>query len=435
MMLRSRIIFFLWSFVLLAVGPGPLRAAPSEDDAFLEDLEHRSFNFFWELGNPQTGLMPNRAHTDGSGNSGITSIAVIGFGLTSYCIGAERGWVPRAEAESRVEATLKFLLDNTPDEHGFLPHFLDLKTGKRAWNSEFSSIDTALLLHGVLTARQYFSSPRITPLATKIYERIDWPWMMNGKSTLGMGWKPENGFLPWHWEKFSEHLGMTLLAMASPTHPLPASAWQAWQRKPLATFEGRTFLQYPPLFVHQFPQAWWDFRGWRDGDVEYFANSRTATLAQRAFCVSLKGQFPGYEENIWGLTSSDSMKGYKDWGGPPPNGGKMSPWIDGSVVPCAAAGSLPFAPKECLAALKAMYHRFGDRIYGRFGFADAFHPTNGWTNRDVLGLDLGITLLMAENYRTGFVWKWFAKNPEVAKAMELAGFQKTVTANVSTDLR
>lgn len=431
-MLRSRIIRFLCCFALWACRPVQATPIPTNDDAFLEDLEHRSFNFFWELGNPETGLMPNRAYADGSANSGITSIAVIGFGLTSYCIGVERGWVPRAQAEARVEATLKFLLANTPEEHGFLPHFLDLKTGKRAWNSEFSSIDTALLMHGVLTARQYFSGPRVTPLATKIYERIDWPWMMNGKATLGMGWKPESGFLPWHWEKFSEHLGMTLLAMASPTHPLPADTWKAWQRGPFATFEGKKFVQYPPLFVHQFPQAWWDFRGWRDGELEYFSNSRTATLAQRAFCVSLKDKFPGYDENTWGLTSSDSAKGYTDWGGPPIDGGKINPRIDGSVVPCAAAGSLPFAPRECLAALKTMRERFGDRIYGRFGFADAFHPTNGWTNRDVLGLDVGITLVMAENYRTGFVWKWFAKNPEVSKAMALAGFQRCAVASGET---
>ena len=410
----------------VGAGVGPVRGGAAEDDAFLEDLEHRSFSFFWDLGSPETGLMPNRTHADGSpGASGVASIAVVGFALTAYGIGVERGWVSRAEAEARVEATLKFLLERVPEEHGFLPHFLELKTGRRAGTTEYSSIDTALLLHGVLTARQYFASERITPLATRFYERIDWPWMMDGKSTLSLGWKPESGFLSYHWSQFSEHLGMTLLAIGSPTHPLPPSTWQAWQRRPLAVFEGRTFLQIPPLFVHQFPEAWWDFRGWRDGAMDYFANSRTATLAQRAFCLSLREKFPGYEENVWGLTASDSATGYHAWGGPPPKGAEPMASIDGTVVPCAPGGSIPFAPRECLDALETMRTRFGDRIYGRFGFVDAFHPTNGWTNRDVLGIDVGITLLMAENYRSGFVWKWFGKNPEVAQALQRAGFQRT----------
>lgn len=403
---------------------GALRANPQDDEAFLEDLEHRSFAFFWDLGNPQTGIIAARAHADGTKATGVSSIAVIGFGLTAYCVGAERGWISRADAEARTEATLEFLMSRVPHEHGFLPHFIDLNSGQRAGKSPYGSIDTALLLHGVLTVRQYFAAPRITELATQFYERIDWPWMTDGQPTLCMGWTPEAGFLKYHWNGFSEHLGMTLLAIASPTHPLPANAWHAWQRKSVATFEGKTFLHYPPLFVHQYPQAWWDFRDWVDGGVNYFANSRTATLAQREFCVSLHGQFPGYDDNVWGLTASDSSNGYMDWGGPPLDGGKPDRRIDGTVVPCAPGGSIPFAPRECIDALRTMRERFGDRIYGRFGFVDAFHPSNGWTNRDVLGIDIGITLLMAENYRSGLIWKWFAKNPEVGRAFELAGFQR-----------
>jgi hypothetical protein len=279
-------------------------------------------------------------------------------------------------------------------------------------------------MNGVLTARQYFKGTRAETLATQVYNRIDWPWMTDGQATLAHGWRPEEGFTKFHWGQFSEHLGMDLLAIGSPTHPLPATEWQAWTRRSLATYEGRAFLHYPPLFVHQYPQAWVDFRGWRDGEWDYFANAHTATLANRDFCVGLHERFPGYEANVWGLTSSASAKGYMDWGGPPVDGRKPDPRIDGTVVPCAAGGSIPFAPQECIVALRAMRDKFGDRIYGPYGFADAFHPTNGWTSNHVLGIDAGITLLMAENYRTGFVWKYFMRNEEIVAAMKSAGLRR-----------
>jgi len=411
--------------ILLAGSALSASVSKGADDLFLDDVEHRAFRYFQDLANPDTGLVPDLAPADGGAADPRSSIAATGFGLTALCIGAERGWITREDAQARAERTLAFLWERMPHEHGFFYHWVNSATGRRVGTCEVSSIDTALLMNGVLTARQYFKGTRVEALGSQLYARIDWPWMTNGQATLAHGWCPEEGFTKYHWARFSEHLAMDLLAIGSPTHPLPAAAWQAWARQSLATFAGQTFLHYPPLFVHQYPQAWVDFRGWQDNGLDYFANARTATLAQRDFCVSLRDRFPAYGENLWGITASDSAKGYMDWGGPPVDGRKADPRIDGTVVPCAAGGSIPFAPEECIAALRTMREKYGDRIYGLYGFADAFHPTNGWTSPHVLGIDAGITLLMAENYRTGFVWRYFMQNPEVVAGMTTAGLHRT----------
>jgi hypothetical protein len=241
--------------------------------------------------------------------------------------------------------------------------------------------------------------------------------MMNGDAALlSMHWKPEDGFAKRFWDHHCELGIMYLLGIASATFPMPVESWYAWKR-PQITYAGHTYISgAPPLFVHQYSQAWIDFRGRREKrepHTDWFENSVQATLAHRQFCIDLKNDFPGYSENIWGITASDSAKGYKAWGGPP-----ATKNIDGSVVPCAAAGSLMFAPEICLPALMEMRKKFGDRIYHRYGFADAFHPTNGWTDRDVLGIDLGPTLLSAENLRSGKVWTWFMKNAQIRRAMD-----------------
>jgi hypothetical protein len=207
-----------------------------------------------------------------------------------------------------------------------------------------------------------------------------------------------------------------LLAIGSPTHPIDARSWYAWSR-PVTTFATFTYISGPdPLFVHQYSHAWIDFRGRRETTgIDWFANSVTATRAHRAFCLSLSPVFPGYTPTVWGITASDSRKGYVAWGGPP-----RHPAIDGSVVPAAAGGSLMFTPDITVSALRDIHRRFGDRVYGRYGFADAFHPTDEWVNPDVIGIDLGITLLSAENLRTGHVWRWFMANPEIVQALDRA---------------
>lgn len=399
-----------------------------EDGRFLEDLSARGFRYFWEQADDRTGIVRDRARTDGRPHDAdhqyVGSIAATGFGLTALCIGAERGWGSRDQAIARARTTLSTFSDRLDQQHGWFYHFLDVRTGERIWKSELSSIDTALLLGGVLTARQCFAADAdVVRLAETIYKRVDFQWMLNGDpALLSHGWHPETGFIRNRWAEFSEAMILYLLGLGSPTHPLPASSWAAWGR-PLFTYGRYTYVHtVPPLFIHQFSHAWVDFRGWRDPvppQVDWFNNSVAASYAQRQFMLDIRSEFPGYSENVWGLTSSDSSRGYVAWGGPP-----RHPAIDGSVVPCAVAGSLMFAPEITLPALREMHRRFGDRIYGRYGFADAFHPTTGWVNPDVIGIDVGITLLSAENLRSGAVWRWFMQNERIRTAMARAAGTK-----------
>ncbi len=415
-----------------AASPGQGRSSDTlaaDDDAFLEDLSRRSFMFFWEQADPTTGIVRDRSRTDGSPPNEnareVGSIASVGFGLTGLCIAAERGWLPRGDVVERARSTLRFFAERMEHEHGWFYHFVNLRTGAREWKSELSSIDTALLLAGVLTARHCFGDePDIAKHATAIYERVDFQWMLAGDPlVLSHGWKPEEGFLRSRWDRYCELMILYLMGIGSPTHPIPPASWRAWTR-PTVTFDGYQYIGGPPpLFVHQYAHAWVDFRGVKETEpphIDWFENSVTATRAHKAFCLNLSKEFPGYSENIWGMTASDSQKGYVGWGGPPRHKA-----IDGSVVPCAAAGSLMFTPDITVPALREMHAKFGDRIYGRYGFADAFHPTSGWVNPDVIGIDLGITILAAENLRTGRVWQWFMRNAEIPRAMSSAGLIST----------
>lgn len=394
---------------------------PAEsDDAFLNDLSHAAFTYFWEQADPATGLVRDRAHTDGT-SVGVASIAATGFGLTAMCIGSAHEWVTPDQARERVRATLRFFAHRAYQEHGWFYHWMDPATGARVWNSEVSSIDTALLLAGILTARQYFASDaEIVRLATQIYDRVDFRWMLNGdRCLLAMGWFPDKGFIHYRWDHYCELMILYILAIGSPTHSIPPDSWYAWKR-PTISYAGYTYITDGPLFVHQYSHAWVDFRGRRDRmQTDYFVNSVAATRAHRAFCISLAGQFPAsYSGNIWGITASDSAKGYLAWGGPP-----MDSRINGTVVPCAPGGSLMFTPDICTPALRAMHDKFGSRVYGRYGFVDAFNPTTGWTDTEVIGIDVGITLLSAENQRTRSVWKWFMANPEPVRALDLVGLK------------
>ncbi len=344
--------------------------------------------------------------------------------MTALSIAAERGWQPESEIRERVRATLRFFAERAAHEHGWFYHWMDSVTGERRWQSEVSSIDTALLLGGVLTARQRFRNDReIRRFATEIYERVDFQWMQNGHpALLCHGWYPESGFIKSYWDTYSEDKIIYLLAIASPTHPINKNAWYAWYHEWI-NYAGFTYLSSgAPLFIHQYSHAWIDYRNRREQKppfTDYFQNSIIATRAHRQFCLDLSDEFPGYSENIWGITASDSAHGYLAWGGPPRN-----PAIDGTVVPCAAGGSLMFTPDICIPALQAMRERFGDRIYGRYGFTDAFNPNTGWVNPDVIGIDIGITLLSAENLRTGNVWRWFMQNSEIPRAMKLIGLRR-----------
>jgi hypothetical protein len=388
------------------------------DDEFLDDLERASFRFFEECSHPQTGLVKDRSSADRNDEREIASIAATGFGLTALCIADKRGWISPQSARERVRLTLGYLRDQLPNEHGFFFHFINWRTGERLWKCELSSIDTALLLAGVLTCRAYFADPEINALAKGLYERVDWRWMACGGLILRHGWKPESGFLDSSWSAYSEHMLLYLLAIGAEQHALSPESWKAW-RRPWVEYKGRRYVSVEaPLFIHQYSHAWFDFRGVHDEFLDYFDNSVTATRVHRQFCIDLREEFPHFTEDIWGITASDSVHGYVAWGGPPRHGR-----LDGTLVPCAAAGSLPFLPSECLGCLRTMRERFGDRAWRRYGFVDAFNPGTGWFGPDVIGIDVGITLLMAENLRTGLVWHSFMANPEARRGMQLVGFQ------------
>ena len=393
------------------------------DERLLDEVGQASFRYFWECADAQTGLVKDRSGADGPDAREAASIAATGFGLTALCIADQRRWKPRAELRERVRATLQYLAARLPHEHGFFYHFVNAHNGERFWQSEVSSIDTAILLCGVLTCRQHFADWEISLYSERIYRRIDWPWMMAGGKFLSHGWNPESGFIKSNWETYCELMMLYLLAIGSPEHPIPAESWAAWKR-PAFEYAGLRYINpEAPLFVHQYSHAWFDFRGQRDGYADYFENSVIATKAHRQFCLDLRARFPHFSEDLWGITASDSAKGYVAWGGPREQG-----VLDGTLVPCAAGGCVAFLPGETIRVLRTMRERFGDRAWKRYGFVDAFNPQTSWFNPDVIGIDAGIMMLMAENARTQFVWRTFMKNPEARRAMERAGFQPTAAA-------
>jgi hypothetical protein len=396
--------------------PEPTVLSP-EDDQFLNDMEHANFLFFWEQANPHTGLTKDRCNVRANDTSVAASIASTGFGLTAICIGEKRGFVSRVDARLRVLEALSFIWHKLPTHRGFFYHFANINTGERIWDSEASSVDTAMLLCGVLTCKAHFEDRAISELAHAIFDRVDWTWLSEDTTLLSHGWTPEMGFIPSRWDLYSELMMMYLLGMGSSSHPLNSDAWFAWKRT-VFEYDGLRYIgSFAPLFVHQYSQAWFDFRGKRDRYADYFKNSIIATDAHRLFCVELNQQFSDYSNALWGITASDSQRGYVVWGGPP----AMGP-IDGTIAPAAAGGSLPFLPSATMRVLRTIHDRY-PQAWSRYGFVDAFNPLNEWYDTDVVGIDTGITMLMAENARTGFVWDTFMKNPEAKRGMEVAGFK------------
>ena len=404
--------------------PATPPAASTLSDAdrdFLYELECLTFRYFWEQANPATGLVKDRCNIRTPNDQGVVaSIAATGFGLTALCIAEQEGFVLRDQAIERVTTTLRSLWKKLPNHRGFFYHWANINTGERIWDSEISSVDTAILLCGVLTCREHFQDAEVTRLANEVFNRVDWTWLSEDTTLLAHGWTPEFGFIPVRWDYYSELMMMYLLGLGSGSHPLRPETWTAWKR---LTFEydGLRYIgSFAPLFVHQYSQAWFDFRGKRDRYADYFQNSVIATDVHRRFCVELAAQFPTYSDDLWGITASDSEKGYVIWGGPPAVGP-----IDGTVVPSASAGSLPFLPQPTMRVLRTIRNRH-DRAWCQYGFVNAFNPLKNWYDSEVVGIDTGITMLMAENVRTGFVWNTFMKTPEAKRGMERAGFQPYV---------
>lgn len=389
-----------------------------DEDQFLEELERACFQFFWDESNPYTGLVKDRSQANGTDSRNVASIAATGFGLGGLCIADFRGWEDKKKIRERVRNTLRFVDTRVPQAHGFFCHFLNFKNGERVFQSEVSSIDTAIFICGVLTCRAYFEDVEIKELATRLYDRVDWNWLLHGEKTLSMGWTPEHGFIKTRWDSYSELMMVYLLGLGSPANIMTRANWDAWTRT-YFEFNGIRFIgSHAPLFVHQYSHAWFDFRGKHDKFADYFWNSVIATKVHELWCLELSREFPDYTEDLWGITASDSSRGYAVWGGPPAMG-----HLDGTVVPCATGGSLPFLPEATLRVLRTIRSKYEQRAWARYGFIDAFNPLTNWYSQDVLGIDQGIMMLMAENARTGFIWEQFMKNDIAKNAFAKAGFR------------
>jgi len=396
---EAKIVLVLTVLASLLCPPSAHALSPGQEK-FLDKLSRDSFGYFMEETNPENGLIK-----DSSRLGAPCSVAVVGFGLTALCIGESNGWVSREEAYDRIVRILRTFTGKVPHEHGFFYHFLDMRTGKRAWNSEVSSIDTALFLAGALFAGQYFKDTEVDRLARFLYERVDWPWMMNSREVMCMGWKPETGFLMYYWDSYSEATILYALAIGSPTHPIEEKAWFAWKRPRDLYGEYEVVYSYfGSIFTYQYSHAWIDFRNLCDraGGVNYHDNSVSATLANRQFCINNSDKHTGYGENSWGLTASLGPDGYRGYGARP--GAAIN---DGTIAPCGMAGSLIFAEEECIKGLKHLYEKHRKFLYGKYGFKDAFNEDEGWWAEEYLGIDVGITLIMLENCKRGFVRKAF----------------------------
>lgn len=410
------------------------------DAEFLDYLEQTAFDYFWYESNPSNGLIRDRSATYSP-----SSIAAVGFGLTAIGLGIDHGWITRAEGRDRTLATLRTFWEKpqgpaatgTIGYKGWFYHFLEMDTGLRSGSSELSSIDTGLLLAGILYSKQYFNGSDSTEvgirsLADSIFNRVDWNWMANGGSALTMGWHPESGFINAWWIGYNEAMILYIMGIGSRTNPIPASMWNSWTSGySWQTHYGYSFVNFPPLFGHQYSHCWVDFRGiadsyMRSAGITYFENSRRATLAQREYCIANPGGFVGYGPYVWGLTACDGpgstgYYGYIARGAPPGTND------DGTIAPTAPGGSISFAPEYSIPALRYLYDQFRTDIWTGYGFRDAFNITANWWDPDVIGIDQGPILIMAENYRTQAVWNLFMQNEEIQRGLQLAAFD-TVTA-------
>ncbi|MBS0432928.1 MAG: Tat pathway signal protein [Proteobacteria bacterium] len=449
-----------------AIDRSAANAVPSSRPLALDELEHRTFDFFWKTANPANGLVPDHWPL---GREPFASIAAVGFALTAYPIGIERGWITRQQGRERVLATLRFFArapqgeseDDDTGYHGFFYHFLDMRHGLRYNRSvEVSTIDTTLLMAGVLFDETYFDggNPQereIRDLADQLYRGMDWNWAQVRPPRIGMGWTPGGKFIPHDWEGYDEAMILYVLALGSPTHPVDPDAWQAWAstygRSWGSFMGGRPHIGFAPLFGHQYSHCWIDFRGIRDEwmrgrDLDYFENSARATIGQRAYAIANPLHFKGYGADVWGLTASNGpadvtwehdgtrtiFHGYTARGADVDR-----VFDDGTIAPTAAISSIVFTPAVSQRAMQAMYRRYGAWLYSDYGFKDAFNPSfelktplrsgrvvpgQGWFDNEYLGIDQGPILLMIENYRSGFVWKVMRSNPYIRKGLQRAGF-------------
>lgn len=379
---------------------------------FLDEIQKRAFLYFWLEANPDNGLVRDRSVRESP-----CSIASVGFGLTVICMAQARGWVSYKDAYKRVLTTLQTFDTDLENVHGFYYHFVDMKTGKRTWDSELSSIDTALFLAGAIFAKQYFKGTEVERLAQKLYERVDWGWMLNAGRTFSMGWTPESGFIKYRWERYAESMILYFLAIGAPNNPIPAAAWHTLIRKK-AQYKGNIYITPSPnaLFIHQYSHGWIDFRNMHDDYADYWANSISAAKANWQFCQDNKAVFKTYNEYVWGISASDGPLGYFAYEPKDKN-------HDGTVCPYSVAGSVPLIPDIALPSLQYIKEKFGNSVWGKYGFYSAFNSMRNWYSKEYIGIDQGITFIMIENSRTESVWGYFMREPAIQRAMKLIGFQ------------
>jgi hypothetical protein len=420
-------------------------------DDRLQELQRNTFRYFWEETNPDNGLIADNT----TGDDTPASIAGVGLALASYPVAAERAFVPRAQVVERALATLRFLWNAPQGEtadatghRGFFYHFLDVTTGRRAWRSELSTIDTAILIAGVLTTAAYFDRTtgeerEVRTLADSLYRRVDWRWAQNGGATVSHGWKPETGFLRYRWQGYNEALILYVLGLGSPTYPLSAKSYPAWTStyrwKKLYGYE---FLYGASLFMHQLSHLWIDFRGIRDAvmrrhGIDYFENSRRATYVNQHYAIRNPRRFRDYGEHAWGITASNGpgpttrrvrgvtrrFLGYVARGVPyGPDDGTLAPW--------AVVASLPFAPEIVLPTLQHCSVAY-PKMESEYGLVCSFNPTfpgrgtrsSGWISHNHFALDQGPVILMIENHATGLIWRLMRSCPYVVAGLRRAGFK------------
>ncbi len=433
-------------------------------DPLIADVQERTFRYFWDTAELETGLVPDRWP-----KPPFASIAAIGFALNAYAIGADRGWVTRAAARDRVLTTLKFLYalpqgpgaSDAAGYNGFFYHFLNFKTGLRYGNSELSTVDTALLMAGVLFVAGYFDGDHaqekeLREVADNLYRRVNWPWSIEHVPDIRMAWSPEQLFETHDWRGYNEGMIVYVLALGSPTHPVAAGTWDSFTSnyyQHWGTLEGFTHLTFGPMFGHQFSAVWIDYRGikdefmWPQG-IDYFENSRRGVLAQRAYAIRNPLDWAGYGPNIWGISASDGpgnfqlryrgeLRQFRSYSARGVS--RVESFDDGTISPYSAIASLPFAPEVVIPATREMYKRYGQYIYGKYGFVDAFNPSFdyddvilrhgrrvrgvGWVASDYLGIDQGPIIAMIENYRSELIWRVMRSNPYIVRGLKRAGFE------------
>lgn len=424
-----------------------------EEDLFLDTLQYRSFQFFINEINPEIGLVKDR-----TAEWSAASIAATGWGIPAWAIGAEHNWITREKAAGLTLNLLRFLYNSEqstkPDAtgyQGFYYHFLNMETGKREWNCELSTIDTAWLLAGIRFAVQYYDreneiEKEIRDLGDKITNRVNWNWAVikesrhqGHKNLISMAWHPEkDGQLSdYGWFGYTEALYLYILA-AGTNLDEPEKVYDQWLSgyKWKEPYEGLAHVIFPPLFGHQFSHMFIDFRGLSDKymkekGIDYFENSRRATLVNRMYCIQNPKGWAGYDSLTWGISACDGPgesynkdgKLFHSYAGRGASGPEYTIAEDGTITPEAAGGSVPFAPEVCIPTLKNLYDRYGDKgLWGDYGFKDAFNLTAGWYGPHYLGLDQGPILIMIENYRTGLIWKYAMKDPVIRKGLKVLGF-------------